>query len=86
MSIPQGPPVPQKAWCKRTGTISLWCRAAVQSPSSGRRCQPVVSPLAHSFARLEEFLGLYLGLTTAFAESIEALAQNMREVRPDAGL
>jgi long-chain acyl-CoA synthetase len=39
-------------------------------------------PLAHSFARLEEFLGLYLGLTTAFAESIDALAQNMREVRP----
>jgi long-chain acyl-CoA synthetase len=39
-------------------------------------------PLAHSFARLEEFLGLYVGLTTAFAESLEALAQNMREVRP----
>ncbi|HEY7494285.1 MAG TPA: long-chain fatty acid--CoA ligase [Candidatus Tectomicrobia bacterium] len=39
-------------------------------------------PLAHSFARLEEFLGLYLGLTTAFAESIDALAQNMREVCP----
>lgn len=39
-------------------------------------------PLAHSFARLEEFLGLYIGLTTAFAESIDALAQNMREVRP----
>jgi long-chain acyl-CoA synthetase len=39
-------------------------------------------PLAHSFARLEEFLGLYVGLTTAFAESIDALAQNMQEVRP----
>lgn len=39
-------------------------------------------PLAHSFARLEAFLGLYLGFTTAFAESIDALAQNMREVRP----
>ena len=39
-------------------------------------------PLAHSFARLEEFLGLYMGFTTAFAESLEALAQNMREVRP----
>ena len=39
-------------------------------------------PLAHSFARLEAFLGLYLGLTTAFAESIDALAENMREVRP----
>ena len=39
-------------------------------------------PLAHSFARLEAFLGLYAGLTTAFAESIEALVENMREVRP----
>src|SRR6266571_8600291 len=39
-------------------------------------------PLAHSFARLEAFLGLYIGLTTAFAESIDALAENMREVRP----
>ena len=39
-------------------------------------------PLAHSFARLESFLGFYIGWTTAFAESIDALAQNMREVRP----
>jgi long-chain acyl-CoA synthetase len=39
-------------------------------------------PLAHSFARLEAFLGLYMGFTTAFAESVEALAANMREVRP----
>lgn len=39
-------------------------------------------PLAHSFARLESFLGLYVGLTTAFAESLDTLAANMREVRP----
>ena len=39
-------------------------------------------PLAHAFARLEAFLGLYIGLTTAFAESIDTLAENMREVRP----
>lgn len=39
-------------------------------------------PLAHSFARLEAFLGIYIGTTTAFAENIDALAQNMREVRP----
>ncbi len=39
-------------------------------------------PLAHSFARLESFLGLYMGLTTAFAESIDALPDNMQEVRP----
>ncbi|MDE0207182.1 MAG: long-chain fatty acid--CoA ligase, partial [Candidatus Tectomicrobia bacterium] len=39
-------------------------------------------PLAHSFARLESFLGIYQGWTTAFAESIDALARNMREVKP----
>ena len=39
-------------------------------------------PLAHSFARLECFLGLYRGWTTAFAESIDTLARNVREVRP----
>jgi long-chain acyl-CoA synthetase len=39
-------------------------------------------PLAHSFARLEVFLGVYMGLITAFAESIDALASNMQEVRP----
>ena len=40
-------------------------------------------PLAHSFARMESFLGIRLGLTTAFAESIERLPDNLREVSPD---
>ncbi len=39
-------------------------------------------PLAHSFGRLESFTGVYHGLTTAFAESIDRLAQNLPEVRP----
>jgi long-chain acyl-CoA synthetase len=39
-------------------------------------------PLAHSFARLEAFMGVYLGLVTAFAESLERLAPNLREVSP----
>jgi long-chain acyl-CoA synthetase len=40
-------------------------------------------PLAHSFARMEGFLGIRLGLTTAFAESIDRLPENLREVSPD---
>ena len=40
-------------------------------------------PLAHSFARMESFLGIRLGLTTAFAESLERLPENLREVSPD---
>jgi long-chain acyl-CoA synthetase len=39
-------------------------------------------PLAHSFGRLEAFMGVYLGLTTAFAESLDRLADNIREIRP----
>jgi long-chain acyl-CoA synthetase len=39
-------------------------------------------PLAHAFARLEGFMGPYLGLVTAFAESLDRVADNLREVRP----
>ncbi len=39
-------------------------------------------PLAHSFARLESFLGVHRALTTAFAENIDKLGENLREVRP----
>jgi long-chain acyl-CoA synthetase len=39
-------------------------------------------PLAHSFARLESFLGPWEGLTTAFAENLDKVAENLREVRP----
>jgi long-chain acyl-CoA synthetase len=39
-------------------------------------------PLAHSFARLESFLGVYRGLCTAFAENLDKMAENLREVRP----
>ncbi len=40
-------------------------------------------PLAHSFARLEAFMGIHRGLVTAFAEALDRLADNLREVRPD---
>jgi long-chain acyl-CoA synthetase len=39
-------------------------------------------PLAHSFARLESFLGVVHGLTTAFAENLDKLRDNLPEVRP----
>jgi long-chain acyl-CoA synthetase len=40
-------------------------------------------PLAHSFARLESFIGVHRGLTTAFAENIDKLRDNLPEVKPD---
>src|SRR6266850_701414 len=39
-------------------------------------------PLAHSFARLESFLGPYKGLETAFAENLDKVGDNLKEVRP----
>jgi long-chain acyl-CoA synthetase len=39
-------------------------------------------PLAHSFGRLESFAGVYRGLTTAFAENIDKLRENLPEVKP----
>ncbi|MDR7503141.1 MAG: long-chain fatty acid--CoA ligase [Armatimonadota bacterium] len=39
-------------------------------------------PLAHSFARLQAFVGIYAGLVTAFAESLEQVGANLREVAP----
>ena len=39
-------------------------------------------PLAHSFARFESFIGVHEGLVTAFAESLDKLSDNLKEVRP----
>lgn len=39
-------------------------------------------PLAHSFARMIEYLGLFLGTVTAFATSIDTLMQEIGETRP----
>src|SRR3989442_10375550 len=39
-------------------------------------------PPAHSFARLQAFLGPGKGLTTAFAENLDKVGENLREVRP----
>jgi long-chain acyl-CoA synthetase len=39
-------------------------------------------PLAHAFARVGAFIGVHRGLVTAFAESVDHLAANLREVRP----
>ncbi|HET7875951.1 MAG TPA: long-chain fatty acid--CoA ligase [Methylomirabilota bacterium] len=39
-------------------------------------------PLAHSFGRLESFAGAHRGLTTAFAENIDKIRENLPEVRP----
>jgi long-chain acyl-CoA synthetase len=39
-------------------------------------------PLAHSFARMIEYYGLYVGTTTAFAQSIDTLSADIAETSP----
>ncbi len=39
-------------------------------------------PLAHSFARMVEYLGIAAGTVTAFARSIDTLAEDMTETHP----
>lgn len=39
-------------------------------------------PLAHSFARMLEYYGLWVGTITAFASSIDVLAQEIGETKP----
>ena len=39
-------------------------------------------PLAHSFARMESFIGIHRGFTTAFAENLDKVGENLKEVRP----
>jgi long-chain acyl-CoA synthetase len=39
-------------------------------------------PLAHSFARMIEYFGLFVGTTTAFATSVDTLTQEIVETKP----
>jgi long-chain acyl-CoA synthetase len=39
-------------------------------------------PLAHSFARMLEYYGLWVGTLTVFASSVDAIAQEIAEVQP----
>lgn len=39
-------------------------------------------PLAHSFARMIEYFGLWVGTITAFATSVDALTQEIAETKP----
>jgi long-chain acyl-CoA synthetase len=62
----------------------LWmCQAlSALGDASDQDSDLLFLPLAHSFARAEGFGGLYQGFTTAFAESLETIAENLVEVRP----
>jgi long-chain acyl-CoA synthetase len=74
---------PPKGVIQTHGNHIASLRAAAQAnPSAGGEVHLLFLPLAHSFARLESFLGVYNGLTTAFAENIDKVGENLRETSP----
>lgn len=56
--------------------------AARVTPVEALDVHLIFLPLAHAFARLEAFMAVQVGLTTAFGESVDKLRENLREVRP----
>ena len=40
-------------------------------------------PVCHVFERMLHYLYIYSGITIHFAESIEKIAENVKEVKPD---
>ena len=61
--------------------------AAMRSSAEATPVEPgwvhlLFLPLAHSFARMESYLGIYNGLLTAFAENLDKVGDNLKEVRP----
>ncbi len=61
--------------------------AALDASAQITRAEPgyvhlLFLPLAHAFARHEAFIGVHRAYVTAFAENLDKVADNLREVRP----
>jgi long-chain acyl-CoA synthetase len=74
---------PPKGVVQTHGNHLAVLRSAAQTtPMVEGEVHLLLLPLAHVFARMESFLGVYHGLTTAFAENLDRVGENLREVRP----
>jgi long-chain acyl-CoA synthetase len=62
--------------------VAALTAAAEVTPVEAGDVHLLFLPLAHSFARLEAFMAVHRRLTTAFAEGLPQLADNLRDVRP----
>ncbi len=74
---------PPKGVVQTHGNYLAVLKATAQAtPMVAEEVHLLFLPLAHVFARMESFLGIYHGLTTAFAENLDRVGENLREVRP----
>lgn len=62
--------------------LSMCANILSMSDISDRDSDLLFLPLAHSFARCELYASTMNGFTTSFAESIDKVMENIREVRP----
>lgn len=62
--------------------LAAQAAAAQATPVRSGDVHLLFLPLAHAFARLEGFMGPYLGLVTAFSERLDRVPDELREVRP----
>jgi long-chain acyl-CoA synthetase len=62
--------------------VSNVLAAMAALPIDGRFTALSFLPLSHSFERTVDYCYFYVGCTIAYAESIQALAQNLQEVKP----
>ncbi|MBZ0253996.1 MAG: long-chain fatty acid--CoA ligase, partial [Candidatus Methylomirabilis sp.] len=59
------------------------CKAAIEMKLAGPDDRDMLFlPLAHSFARMEEFAAIALGMETAFARGIDTVAADLQETKP----
>src|SRR5881628_1029578 len=62
--------------------VAALTAGAKTTPTRAEWTHLLFLPLAHSFARFESFLGPHEGLVTAFAENLDKVGDNLKEVQP----
>src|SRR5467141_3537814 len=62
--------------------VAALTAGAKTTPTRAEWTHLLFLPLAHSFARFESFLGPHQGLVTAFAENLDKVGDNLKEVQP----
>ena len=74
---------PPKGVVQTHGNHMAMMRAVNQASDVGESDKNLLFlPLAHSFARCEAFFAVFAGATTAFAENLDRVAENLKETRP----
>ena len=74
--------VPKGVMLTHDNLYSNAAASRTKIPFKGDDTELSFLPLSHVFQRLFDYLAWYTGTTIAYAESIDAVAQNMLEVRP----